>query len=153
MRGFFRWILGLVSRLIIKRVRVPLFLKDFKETRYDSEFNLTPNPNCYFKNNEPGGVWIYYLNKKNEKIAYISYYTSDGQIGLFFIEEKYQNRGLGKQILEKATNELREKKCKEVWLVSSQNNHPFWSNVNNKSFTNRVPAHPSVTGEGFFRKL
>jgi len=138
-----------VSGLIRKPTpaSTPLFLKDFKEIRHN---NTTNDINYYY--NEPGGVLIEYLNNKNERIAYINYYTSDGQIGMFFIDEKYQNRGLGKQIVEKAMNELREKKCEEVW-VSTSKNHPFWSNVNNKSFKYRNPVHPFWSNDGYFRKL
>ena len=142
-------IIGFINRLIIKPP-TPLFLKDFKEVRYDSE--LTPKPNDYFSNDKLGGVWLQYFNENDQSIAYIRYYTSNGQIGLFFIAETYKNRGLGKQILQKAMNELREKKCDEVWVVTSKD-HSFWSNVNNKSFKYRDPAHPSVTSEGYFRKL
>ena len=137
-----------VSRLI--RKPAPLLLKDFTEIRYESD--LIPKPNHYFPNNKLGGVWLQYFNKNHKSIAYIRYYTSNGQIGVFSIHNEYQNRGLGTQILEKATNELRDKNCKEVWAVSSEF-HTFWYNVNNKSFTYSNPVHPSSNEGGYIRKL
>lgn len=139
-----------LSDFIYKLIIKPLYLNDFTERRYDSEF--LSKPNDYFTNDKLGGVWVEYRNDKNERVAYIRYYTSNGQIGLFFIDPQYQNRGLGKQILKKASIELIKHKCEEVWVVTSKD-HPFWSNVNKKSFTYRNPAHPSVTSDGYFRKL
>jgi len=93
-----------------------------------------------------------YYNNKDAKIGYIRYYITTGQIGLFFIDDEYQNRGLGKQILSKVIKELKTNQCEEVWAVST-NDHTFWSNVYNKSFAHRNPAHPSVTGPGYIMKL
>jgi len=42
--------------------------------------------------------------------------------------------------------------CEVVWAVTT-NNHPFWSNVYDKSFVPRNSVHPSVTGPGYFMKL
>lgn len=105
-----------------------------------------------FGNHKPGSVLVEYYNSKNVRIAYIKYYITTGQIGLFFIEEEYQHRGLGKQILSKVIKELRANHCEEAWAVSTKH-HTFWSNVNHKSFEFRYPAHPSVTGPGYFMKL
>ena len=153
-----------------------LYVKEFRELRYDY--------NSFASNNHEwvATVWIEYLNNKNETIAYISYNTTNGQIISLSVKREYQNRGIGKQILEKATNELREKNCEELWVVCGEH-HPFWSNVNclcvicnshrlvdkkntktmvnrttplyylTKSLTYRNPAHPSVTSDGYFRKL
>ena len=118
----------------------PLFIHDFREVRYVS--SKIPEPNDIFVNN----------NNQDVKFGYIRYYITTGQIGLFFIDKEYQNRGLGKQILSKLIEELETNKCEEVWAVSTDN-HTFWSNVYNKSFTHRVPAHPSVTGSGYFMKI
>jgi N-acetylglutamate synthase-like GNAT family acetyltransferase len=75
-----------------------------------------------------------------------------GQIGLFFIDNDYQNRGLGKQILSKVMEELTTYHCEEVWAVTSKH-HSFWSNVYNNSFEYRDPAHPTVGGKGYVMKL
>ena len=128
----------------------PLFIHDFREVRYVS--SKIPEPNDIFVNNKPGGIMLEYYNNQDVKIGYIRYYITTGQIGLFFIDKEYQNRGLGKQILSKLIEELETNKCEEVWAVSTDN-HTFWSNVYNKSFTHRVPAHPSVTGSGYFMKI
>lgn len=129
--------------------KTPLEINNFKEIRYvSSEMSY---PNEYFVNEKSGGVMLEYYDKEC-KIGYIRYYVNTGQIGLFFIQKEYQNRGLGKQILSKVINELQENNCEEIWAVSS-NNHVFWSNVYNKSFSYRDPAHSSVGGDGYFMDL
>ena len=118
----------------------PLYINDFKEIRY------VLSNNNYKK---LGGVMLEYYNNKDEKIGYIRYYITTGQIGLFYIDENYQNRGLGKQILYKVIKELKTNHCEEVWVVSTSN-HRFWLN---RTFTPRSPIHPTVTGSGYFMKL
>ena len=132
------------------RKPAPLFIHDFREVRYVS--SKMPEPNDIFVYKKPGGVMLEYYNNQDVKIGYIRYYITTGQIGLFFIDKEYHNRGLGKQILSKVIEELETNHCEEVWAVSTDN-HSFWSNVYNKSFTHRVPAHPSVTGPGYFMKI
>ena len=129
-------------------IRMPP-LTDFNEIRLVS--SEMPYPNDYFVNKKPGGIMLEYYDK-NKKIGYIRYYITTGQIGLFFIDDDYQNRGIGKQILSKVIKELETNNCEEVWAVTSQN-HSFWSNVYNKSFVHRDPAHPTVGGDGYFMKL
>jgi hypothetical protein len=152
--------------------RTPLYINDFKEIRH------TPSvfPNGFFVKNKPGGVLLEYYNNQNVRIGYIRYYITTGQIGLFFIEDDYQHRGLGTQILSKVIEDLKKNHCEEVWAVTSEH-HPFWSegckpsttkseectrngvhggfwsNVYNKSFVYRHPAHPTVIGDGYFMKL
>ena len=160
--------------------RTPLHINDFKEIRHTS----SAIPNQFFVKNKPGGVFLEYYNNKNVRIGYIRYYITTGQIGLFFIEDNYQHRGLGTQILSKVIEELKKNHCEEVWAVTSEQ-HPFWSegckpshrdrrspnttkseertrngalggfwcNVYNKSFVYRHPAHPTVSGDGYFMKL
>ena len=133
---------------------IPLQINDFKEKRYVSSETPLSHPDYHdlFVHGKPGGIMLEYYNKKYEKIGYIRYYITTGQIGLFFIDKEYQNRGLGKQILSKVIDELEANHCEEVWVVSTDN-HPFWSNVYNKSFTHRKPAHRSVGGSGYYMKL
>ena len=130
--------------------QTPLLITNFKEVRYIS--SEISQPNHLFVNKKPGGILLEYYNNKDVKIGYIRYYITNGQIGLFFIDKEYQNRGLGKQILSKVIQELETNHCEEVWAVTSKN-HPFWSNVYNKSFEYRDPAHPSVGGDGYFMKI
>jgi GNAT superfamily N-acetyltransferase len=128
----------------------PLDIKDFREVRYVSEELQYPNDyfNCRKK---AGGVWLEYFNNE-ESIGYIRYYVNTGQIGLFFIKNEYQNRGLGKQILSKTIQDMQQNGCEEVWTVTTCD-HPFWSNVYDRSFTYRDPAHPSVTGDGYYMDI
>ena len=145
-----------------------LLINDFREVRhvssemsesnecgihaYSEGRRRSPSEYEHFVYKKPGGVMLEYYNKKDVKIGYIRYYITTGQIGLFFIDEEYQNRGLGKQILSKVIRELKMNQCDEVWAVTTDN-HPFWSNVYHKSFIPGRPAHPSVTGPGYFMKL
>lgn len=126
----------------------PLNISDFIEKRIVSndEWNSIKNGNIryeYFKSAED-----------KHPCAYIDFRPGVGQIGLFFVtDEKLHNRGLGKQILTKAIRDIKEFGTADtVWVVSSEN-HPFWSNVWNKSFVRMRPAHRSVTGSGFSMKL
>jgi GNAT superfamily N-acetyltransferase len=107
-------------------------------------------------NNIPNGdILIEFYNKdSNEKIGYVSYRVKVGQIGLFFIDREYQNRGLGKQILTQVIEDMKAQNTTEVWAVTSKD-HPFWSNVFNKSFSfyDFEKLHPSVTGHGYKMKI
>ena len=55
-------------------------------------------------------------------------------------------------MLDKAIIEMKDSGTREVWAVTSKD-HPFWSTVYNNSFTWRNPAHPSVTGSGYYMKI
>ena len=49
-----------------------------------------------------------YDNQNNDvKAGYISYIAKTGQIALFFISSDYRNRGLGKQVLLFALNDMK----------------------------------------------
>jgi len=126
-----------------------LKINNFKEIRYVS--SEMPYQNKYFMDKKTGGIMLEYYNQ-DIKIGYIRYYINTGQIGLFFILKEYQKRGLGKQILSKVIKELQDNNCDEIWVVTLKD-HQFWSNVYNKSFSYREPAHPSVTGDGYFMDL
>lgn len=130
-------------------LRTPLNINNFKEIRYVS--TDISYPPTYFLNKKKHAILLEYY-KKNEKIGYIRYYSNTGQIGSFFIDVEYQNRGLGKQILSKVIKELKFNKCKEVWVVTSKN-HPFWSNVYNKSFLCRDPKQPTTNNDKYFMYL
>jgi len=130
--------------------RTPLFINDFKEMKYTPPAYPDNWANWAVKN-KPGGVLLEYYDKEI-RIGYIRYYITTGQIGLFFIDNEYQHRGLGKQILSKVIEDLKTNNCDEVWAVTSTN-HSFWSNVYNKSFEYRDPAHLTVGSSGYFMKL
>jgi len=92
----------------------------------------------------------FYRNSNNQEIGHISYKLYTGQIGLFYIDDKYRNNGLGKQILLQTINHMKDNNINYVWVVSLPQ-HSFWSNVFNKTFVfhdfNKL--HPSVTGCGY----
>lgn len=85
-----------------------------------------------------------------ESIGYITYRRRTGQIGLFRFDEQYRNKGLGKQILLKVIEDLPERN--EIFAVTTKN-HPFWSNVFDKSFKWSKDPHNSVTGEGYLLEI
>jgi len=133
--------------LFSKPKPLPLVLSDFvqhKIIRYDG-WNNIPNADILIE---------FYNKDSNEKIGYVSYRVKVGQIGLFFIDREYQNRGLGKQILTQVIEDMKAHNTTEVWAVTSKG-HPFWSNVFNKSFSfyDFKKLHPSVTGFGYKMKI
>ena len=145
----FRVIRSLSLTSLFTNRNLQVDMDNFNEIRIDT--SKVSHSNKYFVNNKPGGIVLEYYNE-DKCIGYIKYYLGTGQIGLFFIQKEYQNRGLGKQILSKVMMDLQENNCDECWVVSAKG-HNFWSNVFNKSFTYRVPVHKSVKGDGYFINL
>ena len=47
-----------------------------------------------------------------------------GHIGYIFVHPKYQKRGIGSLLLEKALSYLKEKNVKTVWALTSPSNKP-----------------------------
>jgi len=87
------------------------------------------------------------LNELFKKsIAFITYRRKTGQIGYFYVNHEHRDRGLGKQILLKVIQDLPERD--EIFAVTKEN-HPFWSNVFNKSFVWSKCPNKSVTGNGY----
>jgi GNAT superfamily N-acetyltransferase len=122
----------------------PLKIDDYSEviTITNDTWNRIPD----------GCILREYYDSDNNKIGYIRYKVKVGQVGLFFINEEYRNRGLGKQILNRTMDHMRQSGATGVWAVTTRD-HEFWSNVYNKSFKWRDPAHPSVTGDGYYMWL
>jgi GNAT superfamily N-acetyltransferase len=145
----FKIIKSIVFPTLFTTNQIPIEISTLKEVRYDS--TKLSQPNKWFNVDKSGGIMVEYYNG-NDKVGYIRYYITTGQIGLFFIERPFQNRGIGKQILSKTINELKENNCEECWVVTVEG-HSFWSNVFDKSFTYRDPAHSSVTGGGYYKIL
>ena len=54
--------------------------------------------------------------------------------------------------IEDAIHEIKHQGTNEIWCVTIKN-HPFWVKAFNGAFTYRSPAHPSVTGSGYFMKI
>lgn len=91
-------------------------------------------------------------NLANMSVAYIQYRLLTGQIGLFYIHKEYRDRGLGKQILLRVISDMKTEGRTEVFAITTKN-HPFWSNVFNKSFVWKDRPHSSVTGDGYWMNL
>ena len=93
---------------------------------------------------------ITYFDKDTE-VGYIEYKRDIGKICLFFItNERYRNRGLGKQILDNVLHDFRKHQIKRVWLVTNKCPHPFWEN-NGFSYTKKPDS--SVSMHGYTRNL
>ena len=87
------------------------------------------------------------------EVGFIDFRLQTGQIGVFRIEEEHRNKGLGKQMLLAAIGDIKAYgKAETVWAVTTLK-HPFWSNVWNKAFQLKDPAHSSVTGRGYSMPL
>jgi RimJ/RimL family protein N-acetyltransferase len=126
----------------------PLFLSNFieKKTVTDDTWNKIKDGQVRYE---------YFQNETDkEPFAMIDFRPGVGQIGIIGIwPESNRNRGLGKQMLRKAMNDIKAfGKTDTVWAVTSEN-HTFWSNVFNKSFIWKVPAHDTVTGHGYSFKF
>ena len=126
------------------KTKIKLNLADYKEviSIKDDRWNDIQN----------GDVTRKYYNAEDKEIGYMNYRVKVGQVGIFVIEENYRDKGLGKQILNLTMIDMKNHGAEEIWAVTTKD-HTFWSNVYNKSFTWRDPAHPSVGGGGYFMKL
>lgn len=141
--------LYLFSCTLFKKPKpIPLNLSDFYQHKVIKDDSLNNKPD--------GGVLIDFYSdfNKTNKIGYISYRVKVGQNGLFFIDKEYQNRGLGKQILSQVIDDMRANNVTEIWAVTTRE-HPFWSNVFNKSFHwyDSRQLYPSVSGFGYKMKI
>lgn len=128
--------------------QVSLNITDFKQITTIKDDNWNKIPDSDFRID-------FYDKLNNDAYAgYISYRAGVGQVGLFFLEKEYQNRGIGKQILIQTIIHMKEFNQTDIWAITSEN-HPFWSNVFNKSFKfhEMGKVHPSVTGSGYKMKI
>jgi len=144
------------------KTKQKISLHEFKEISFafDDTWNKIPKSDiwkCYFKKNFNFNEINLNITTQTEfenicekSIGYINYRTGTGQIGYFFINENYRNKSLGKQILLNAILDMKNNKI--VWTIASHN-HPFWSNVFNKSFKYSERPHMSVTGSGYLLHL
>lgn len=126
----------------------PLFLSNFieRKTVSDDTWNKIKDGQVCYK---------YFQNETDkDPIAMVDFRPGVGQIGIIGIwPESYRNRGLGKQMLRKAMNDIKAfGKTDTVWAVTTEN-HTFWSNVFNKSFVWKNPAHTTVAGSGYSFKF
>ena len=130
--------------LFAKPKPLPLNLSDFKQVKVikDDYWNNIPESDIRI---------VFYDKLTNDTYAgYISYRAAVGQVGLFFLEKDYRERGLGKQILTQTIEDMKKFGTTDIWAVTIDD-HPFWSNVFNKSFKyyEMKQLHPSVTGSGY----
>jgi hypothetical protein len=127
---------------------LPLNLTDFTQVKVIKDDDWNKIPNSYIR------IDFYDKLNNNTQAGYISYRAGTGQIGLFFLDKSYMNRGLGKQILLETIEDMKKYNTNEIWAITTKD-HPFWSNVFNKSFQfyDERKVHPSVTGWGYKMKI
>ena len=115
-----------------------------------NDFNETQKISDDTWNNLPASEvrLTYFTKDTNQEIGYIDYRRASGQVGLFRLDEQYRNKGLGKQILQRVIDDLKQHGIKSVWAVTTKD-HEFWSNVFNKSFQYREPIQLPCTGHGY----
>lgn len=137
------------------QLKPTLKLSMFKEIRIvqNDTWNNIKNGEvslCYFNNKkDTSGIDLTDVESvRAQSDAYINFRLHTGQVGLFFIDEKYQNRSLGKQILLKTISEMKMHDVPAVWAITAKG-HPFWSNVFGKQFKYSSRPHRSVTGDGY----
>lgn len=114
-----------------KKIKINLSsLKQWKEQDYNSyQKKMFYQLFCVYEN----------------KLSYIDYCPETGQIGFLMVHPDLQRRGLGTQLIIKASEEI---KTDELWLYGSWDN-PFYLNAFNGSFRKRNPADDSISGQGF----
>ena len=68
--------------------------------------------------------YAYILEEKNKSIGYVSIRIagSNGEIGYLALIRKYQGRGLGKLLLNKALFLCKQMKCNKIYLSVRQDN-------------------------------
>jgi len=135
---------------IFRKEIIPLELKNFTQIK-----TITDDVH---NNNLPNGyitIKLYDKLNNNMYAGYISYRVYIGQVGLFVLEKEYRDRGLGKQILSQTIEDMKNHNASHIWAVTIDDNHPFWSNVLNKSFQwyDIKQLHPTVTGCGYKMKI
>jgi GNAT superfamily N-acetyltransferase len=96
----------------------------------------------------------YWTNDDPPKhVGFIQFSPIRGQIGFFTIESEFRHKGLGKQMLARAVDDIAAAgKATHVWAVAAKA-HAFWSNVWNNVFSYRDPADDSVSGDGYAAEL
>jgi ribosomal protein S18 acetylase RimI-like enzyme len=119
-------ILQNTSKLYLNNFKQTITIKNnmtniFKEYKMEDSINVINNnlSDPYYQSN---------------LIGYIYYNIHIGKVDILYVSTKYRNKGLGKQMLSDAINDMKNHNLKEVWCTASKN-HEFWNNVYNKSFT------------------
>lgn len=105
-------------------------------------------PSTNYKTGEV--VLDYYYDEV--QMGLVQYHLKTGQIGMLIIHKDYSNIGIGKYIVGKIIEEMKENKNNELWLIANKE-HTFWSNVFNKSFSYRTPITDNIPFGGFYMKL
>ena len=90
--------------------------------------------------------------RTNKAIGMINYRIHSGQVGIFYLEPEFRNKGLGKQIILKVMKEMKDNETKKMFAVTTRDN-VFWSNVFNKSFAYVDRVDENVTGMGYIMEL
>jgi GNAT superfamily N-acetyltransferase len=116
-----------------------LNLKSFHRTHYITD--IFTGKQIQFK---------YISPETKAPIAFAQFVVTTGQIGILDINEEFQRRGLGKQIIKEIEDVLKLHNKKEIWVACTKN-HYYWSNL--LGFQFRDSIHPSVNNTGYFKIL
>jgi len=128
--------------------------KEVKSLKLDNYKEIRKVKDDRWNKIENGNTRLEYFDNDKE-VGYIDYRSFTGQVGIFYLEPEYRQKGLGTQILLKAMEEMRENKVPNVWAVTTKD-HEFWSKVFKGSMSWNKPAHNdtySITGSGYNMKL
>lgn len=89
------------------------------------------------------------------EIGFISYRLHTEQIGLMQLDATYRNQGIGKRMLTTAISNIKRYGTTNVVFAFTSQDHPFWSNVYNNSFSWRAMGqlHWSITGHGYIMPI
>lgn len=130
-----------------KEIPRPILLEDFHERKIIKDDTW---------NNVKGGEirYEYYHNEFNHgaiPVGYIEHRLKTGQINFLNVwGERFKKAGMREYLLEKALIDIQNYgTASTIWAVSMPDD-PFWSTVWDKSFIWSDPAHPSVTGRGYY---
>ena len=87
---------------------------------------------------------------KNERIAFVSFRSFTGQIGLIDVDEKYRRQGIAISMLKLVEKDMMQNSVNKIWAICSFG-HYFWSVQTGYTFEDR--PHNSVTGSGYSKQL
>ncbi|AYV83022.1 MAG: hypothetical protein Hyperionvirus3_168 [Hyperionvirus sp.] len=118
-------------------LKKPLYLNNFNVAK-----KIKPN-------HSPPDIGLTYTDPINkQEVGYCQFNPHSGQIGLLRLDDKYRGRSIGTQLMNHIEQELKQNDVPEIWCVSS--NKFFKDRL---GWIPRVPAHPTVTGHGFYKSI
>jgi len=129
----------------------------FKKNHHTLFLQLRQNKSVHFdvwNNLKDNHIDIEFFDN-NAFAGIITYKVAVGQVSLLYLEKRYQNKGIGKDILLQTMMHMKKFNTPYIWTLSNNKNHFFWSNVFQRKFVwyENETLHPSVHGSGFKMKI